>query len=179
MHNLLMHIQTTHLTALSFATNLRFNYKLLTYYAEISCGKIYFVKLSFVIHTVFNRTLSLTFAVQLNINVAYIVIIFNIHVRLNHALLYPERFWLAESIRDTCKTCLSGPAPPSPRTCRTCRTPPGFRLRARPFHNPSGRRYMLDNNLNRHCPDDLQVCGDHTPVPPSREPYPLCSHPMA
>ena len=33
--------------------------------------------------------------------------------------------------------------------------------------------------LNRHYPDDLQVCGDHPPVPPSRELYSLCSHPMA
>ena len=32
---------------------------------------------------------------------------------------------------------------------------------------------------NRHYPDDLQVCRDHTPVPPSRELYSLCSHPMA
>ncbi len=34
-------------------------------------------------------------------------------------------------------------------------------------------------DLNRHYPDDFQVCGDHTPVPPSRELYSLCSHPMA
>ena len=38
---------------------------------------------------------------------------------------------------------------------------------------------MNGADLNRHCPDDLQVCGDHTPVPPPRELYPLCSHPMA
>ncbi|MGR3715819.1 MAG: hypothetical protein ACU0B1_03605, partial [Thermohalobaculum sp.] len=33
-------------------------------------------------------------------------------------------------------------------------------------------------DIDRHFPDDLQVCGDHTHVPPSREPYPLCSHPV-
>ena len=33
--------------------------------------------------------------------------------------------------------------------------------------------------INRHFPDNLQVCGDHIPVPPSRELYSLCSHPMA
>ena len=31
----------------------------------------------------------------------------------------------------------------------------------------------------RHCPDDLQVCGDHTPVRPSRELFSLCSHSLA
>ncbi len=51
-----------------------------------------------------------------------------------------------------------------------CR-PPGV-LR----HDPAG---WVDHVPSRHYPDDFQVCGDHTPVPPSRELYSLCSHPMA
>ncbi len=35
------------------------------------------------------------------------------------------------------------------------------------------------NAINRHCPDDLQICGDHTYVPPSSEQSFLRSHPMA
>ena len=31
----------------------------------------------------------------------------------------------------------------------------------------------------RHFPDDLQVCGDHTRLPPPRERHPFRSHPMA
>ncbi len=38
---------------------------------------------------------------------------------------------------------------------------------------------LTANALIRHCPDDLQVCGDHTPVPPSREQSFLRSQPMA
>ena len=51
------------------------------------------------------------------------------------------------------------------------------------FERDSGVRAGVPSEvaerLNRHYPDDLQVCGDHTPVPPSRELYSLCSHPMA
>ena len=34
-------------------------------------------------------------------------------------------------------------------------------------------------DFTQHSPNDFQVCGDHTPVPPSRELYPVCNHPMA
>ena len=37
---------------------------------------------------------------------------------------------------------------------------------------------IFGNNISRHCPDDLQACGDHTPVPPSRERYFFRSQPM-
>ena len=46
-------------------------------------------------------------------------------------------------------------------------------------HYALGHFENAERNLNRHYPDDLQDCGDHTPVPPSRELYSLCSHPMA
>ena len=47
--------------------------------------------------------------------------------------------------------------------------------------NPNDHRIVAQRSelLTRHYPDDLQVCGDHTSVPPSRELYSLCSHPMA
>ncbi len=35
------------------------------------------------------------------------------------------------------------------------------------------------SNLIRHSPDDIQLRGNCTAVPPPRELYPLCSHPMA
>ena len=53
---------------------------------------------------------------------------------------------------------------------------PGERLC---FHSSARTSQWLGAGLNRHYPDDLQVYGDHTPVPPSRELYSLCSHPMA
>ena len=40
-------------------------------------------------------------------------------------------------------------------------------------------RQALSNFFNRHFPDDLQVCGNHTPLPPSREQSFLRSQPMA
>jgi len=33
--------------------------------------------------------------------------------------------------------------------------------------------------FNRHSPDDIQLSGNCTTVPPPTELYPLCSHPMA
>jgi len=40
-------------------------------------------------------------------------------------------------------------------------------------------RTRAETGLNRHFPDDLQVCRDHTPVPPSRVKSFLRSQPMA
>jgi len=34
-------------------------------------------------------------------------------------------------------------------------------------------------SLNRHSPDDIQIRENRTTVPPPRELYSLCSHPMA
>ncbi len=45
---------------------------------------------------------------------------------------------------------------------------------------PHGMALSPDGKtLYRHFPDDLQVCRDHTPVPPSREQSFLRSQPMA
>jgi hypothetical protein len=40
-------------------------------------------------------------------------------------------------------------------------------------------REVMNGVLYRHFPGDLQVCRDHTPVPPSREQSFLRSQPMA
>ena len=40
-------------------------------------------------------------------------------------------------------------------------------------------RLIRQDGINRHSPDDIQLRGNCTGVPPPRELYPLCSHPMA
>ena len=48
------------------------------------------------------------------------------------------------------------------------------------YHGVDDQGLPLDPDHEiRHYPDDLQVCGNHTPVPPSKELYPVGSHPMA
>ncbi len=38
---------------------------------------------------------------------------------------------------------------------------------------------IANQDLNRHSPDDIQIRGNRTTVPPPRERYPFLSHPMA